>query len=93
MKTGPRSIVCGRPDEFYCAVIRRGAKEVVPTRFTRPMTSACRPAHVQPGNFREFFKPRYEKLIRTAHDCNMHFGCTPAVMCACSGRLCRIGST
>jgi len=60
--------------DFYCAIIRRCAKEL-PLDFiissddigmqTGPMFS--------PAIFREFFRGRYAKMIRTAHDCNLHF--------------------
>lgn len=60
--------------EFYCAVIRRGAKEVgADALYTTDDIGMQTGPMFSPEIFREFFKPRYAKLIRTAHDCGMHF--------------------
>jgi uroporphyrinogen-III decarboxylase len=60
--------------EFHCAVIRRGARElgVKAVWTTDDIGMQTGPMFGYPI-FNEFFKPRYARLIKTAHECGMHF--------------------
>jgi uroporphyrinogen-III decarboxylase len=60
--------------DFYCAILRRAAKELSPQgAFTSDDIGMQTGPMFSPEIFREFFKPRYAKIFRTAHECGMHF--------------------
>ena len=60
--------------DFYCVVIERAGKELgVDFVFTTDDIGMQTGPMFSPAIFREFFKPRYERLIRAAHDNGMHF--------------------
>ena len=60
--------------DFYCEVIRRAGKEVNANGiFTSDDIGMQTGPMFGPEIFRKFFKPRYKKLIDTAHEQNLHF--------------------
>lgn len=60
--------------DFYCVVIRRAAKEVGARGvFTSDDIGMQTGPMFSPKVFKEFFKPRYARLIKTAHEAGMHF--------------------
>ena len=60
--------------EFYAGVIRRAGKELgVDFVLTSDDIGMQTGPMFSPAIFREFFKDRYAKLIRVAHEQNMHF--------------------
>lgn len=60
--------------DFYCGVIQRGAKEVgADAIYTTDDIGMQTGPMFSPDIFREFFKPRYAKLAKTAHACGLHF--------------------
>jgi len=60
--------------DFYCTVIERAGAELgVDCVFTSDDIGMQTGPMFSPAIFREFFKPRYERLIRAAHDNGMHF--------------------
>jgi len=60
--------------DFYCSVMVRAGKELgVHAFYTTDDIGMQTGPMFSPGIFREFFKPRYKKLIQTAHEHNMHF--------------------
>jgi hypothetical protein len=60
--------------DFYCAVIGRCGRELgVDAVFTSDDIGMQTGPMFSPEIFREFFLPRYRRLIDTAHSHNMHF--------------------
>jgi hypothetical protein len=60
--------------DFSCRMIRRAARQLKTDGVwvTDDLGTQGGPMF-GPNVFREFFRPCYEKLIRTAHECGMHF--------------------
>jgi len=60
--------------DFYATVIRRAAQELQPHAiFTSDDIGMQTGPMFSPAIFREFFRDHYARLIRTAHENNMHF--------------------
>jgi len=60
--------------DFYCGLIRRIGREVkLDGVFTSDDIGMQTGPMFSPAIFREFFLPRYAKIIRAAHDAGMHF--------------------
>ncbi|MHC4981963.1 MAG: uroporphyrinogen decarboxylase family protein [Planctomycetota bacterium] len=59
--------------DFYCTVIRRGARLGVDCAYTTDDIGMQTGPMFGLDVFREFFKPRYARMIAAAHDCGMHF--------------------
>ncbi|MEN6665054.1 MAG: uroporphyrinogen decarboxylase family protein [Phycisphaerae bacterium] len=59
--------------DFYCGVIRRGGELGVDCVYTTDDIGMQTGPMFGIDVFREFFKPRYQRMIKTAHDCGMHF--------------------
>jgi len=60
--------------EFYCAVISRAGKQLgVDAFYTTDDIGMQTGPMFSPAIFKGFFKPRYKKLIDTAHENGMHF--------------------
>ena len=60
--------------DFNCGMIRRAARELKPDGVwvTDDIGMQDRPFFM-PNTFREFIKPCYAKMFKTAYDCGMHF--------------------
>ena len=60
--------------DFYCAIIRRLAREAkVDGIFTSDDIGMQTGPMFSPEIFAQFFRPRYERIIRTAHEEGLHF--------------------
>ncbi len=60
--------------DFYCAIIQRAADELkVDSVYTTDDIGMQTGPMFSPAIFREFFKHRYERMIKTAHGNGMHF--------------------
>jgi uroporphyrinogen-III decarboxylase len=60
--------------DFHCAMIRKGAKELeVDSVWTTDDIGMQTGPMFSPAVFKEFFKPRYARMVKTAHDCGLHF--------------------
>jgi len=60
--------------EFYCGLIHRAARELrAQAIFTTDDIGMQTGPMFSPAVFREFFKPRYKRMIDAAHEHGMHF--------------------
>lgn len=60
--------------DFYCAIIQwAGAELGVDSVYTTDDIGMQTGPMFSPAIFKEFFKPRYERMINAAHDNQMHF--------------------